>query len=204
LQTTQGLCFLSVHKGHPRQQLLSYRAHVLKSTSAGTLISQAHSTLYSNPIDKHQDTQVSFLNTVSEHFKTMVSFGHPIDTKTKIATVQYLTMTQPNLHQTLEDLEKLNLKSGITSNITWSEYLEGIYANATTHDIRHTNATKPAKFFTRQVYSREIFQDASIDYAVDDDDDDYEQIWSPIVEDGVNVMKARFQKRDGNRNQRPP
>ena len=79
---------------------------------------QAHSALYSNPISKHQGTQVSFLNTVSEHFKTIASFGHVVDDKTKIAAVQYLTMTQPNLHQTLEELEKLNLKSGITAAIT--------------------------------------------------------------------------------------
>ena len=28
--------------------------------------------------------------------------------------------------------------------------------------------------------------------------------FAPVVENGVTVMKARFQKRDGNRNRRPP
>ena len=87
LKTTQGLRFLSVHEGDPWQHLLSYQAHVLKSTNTGTIISQAHSAHYSNPISKHQGTQVSFLNTVSEHFKTIASFGHIIDDKTKIAEV---------------------------------------------------------------------------------------------------------------------
>ena len=101
-------------------------------------------------------------------------------------------MSQPNLHQTLEDLEKQNLKSGITTNVTWSDYLEGIYANAATFDICQANNTTPAKSSTRQVYSGETFHDAYDDYAVNEDGDnkDYEQFWSPTVEDGVTVMKA--------------
>ena len=110
MKTTQGLHFLSVHEGHPcKQLLLYYRAHVLKSTNTGTIILQGNAALYNHPINKHQGSQVSFLNLVSENFMTMVSFGHNIDAKTKITTVQYLLMSQPNLHQTQEDPEKLNL-----------------------------------------------------------------------------------------------
>ena len=54
LKPTQGLRFLSVHEGDPRKQLLSYCAHVLKSSDAGTIVLQAMAELYSNPIDKHK------------------------------------------------------------------------------------------------------------------------------------------------------
>jgi len=57
LKTTQGLQFLSVHKGDPRQQLLLYQAHILKSTNAGTIISQANTALYNYPISKHRTFQ---------------------------------------------------------------------------------------------------------------------------------------------------
>ena len=175
---------------------MSYQEHVLKSTNAGTIVSQAHAALYNYPISKHKGSQVSFLNHVSAHFKTMVEFGHVMDPKTKISTVQYLLISQPNLHNTLEELEKLNLKSGITADIDWAEYLDGIYANATTHDLRNDTTSKPAPTPSRQVYSVETFLDASSEYAVDDDndgdDDDYEQEFSPPVENGVTVMKARF------------
>ena len=56
--------------------------------------------------------------------------------------MQFLTITQLNLYQTLEELEKLNSKSGITTDVTWLEYLDSVYANATTFDILSTSATK--------------------------------------------------------------
>ena len=101
----------------------------------------------------------------------------------------------------------MNLKSGITANIDWAEYLDGIYANATTHDLLNDTTSTPAQPPTRQVYYGEIFHDASSEYDVHDDDsadNDYEQVFNPTIENGVTVMKARFQKRDGNRNRRPP
>ena len=64
------------------------------------------------------------------------------------------------------------------------------------------------KSSTRQVFSRENFHDSYTDYDVDKDGDDddglFEQVFAPVVENGVTVMKVRFQKRDGNHNQRPP
>ena len=39
LETTQGLRFLSIHKGDPRQQLMSYQSHVLRFTNAGIPLS---------------------------------------------------------------------------------------------------------------------------------------------------------------------
>ena len=41
LKTTQGLRFLSIHKGDYCKQLLSYWEHTLKSTNAGTIDSQS-------------------------------------------------------------------------------------------------------------------------------------------------------------------
>ena len=66
-------------------------------------------------------------------------------------------------------------------------------------DLRNLNVTTAGKPPTRQIYSGEIFHDASCDYDINDDDDEaidgYEQVFSPTVENGVTVMKARFQKR---------
>ena len=76
-----------------------------------------------------------------------------------------------------------------------------------TIDYILSNATKPTKTSTRQVYSSETLHDAYNDFDVDDDgdnEDDCDQVWTPTAEDGVTIMKARFQKRDDNHNWRPP
>ena len=67
-------------------------------------------------------------------------------------------MSQPNLHQTIDELQKLNTKSGITTDVSWLEYLYGVYANATIFEEKKQEKDAYSKLrFTYTTYKCIIF-----------------------------------------------
>ena len=103
----------------------------------------------------------------------------------------------------------MNASTGNMTKVTWDQYMAAMYAKATIYDRKREKESKSTASSTRKVFSSETFHDA-IDYESDDDDDEelYIEVFSAVLEDGLQVMKSKFVRkprdRNGNHNRRPP
>ena len=120
------------------------------------------------------DPQISFLNLVAEHYERQSALGHNLDDQYKIANVRFLTIMALNLNETLAYLKNLNANTGKKTQVTWDQYMPGIYEQATSHDLKHQREAKSTTSSTRKVFSGEMFRDAieSNEYESDDDVED--------------------------------